>query len=66
MCVNTWWRDGDDGAGLFPVVPSDKTRGNRHKMKCRRLRLNMRKMFGVFGLQRVRLWRHSNPDGAHP
>jgi len=34
-----------DGAGLFPVVPSDRTTGNRHKLKHREFQLNMRKNF---------------------
>jgi len=43
-----WCKEG--GVRLFSVVPSDKTKGNGHKLKHRRVLLNLSKTFVTVGV----------------
>jgi len=56
ICAYKYLKGGcqEEGAKLFLVVPSDRTRGNGHKLKHRKFHLNKRKNF--FTLRVMEHW----------
>lgn len=45
MCVNTYWVGRKKDEARVLVVPNDRARGSRHKLKCTKFQFLIRKLF---------------------